>query len=292
VEPASQQTVALQSALGRIRSRWGSQAVATAAATVEGSLTSSATEDACPSGIPELDRLLGLSGWPRGRLSLCLGALGVGRMLTGYHFLAAASQDSAAVLFADLSGHADPGLMARLGARLERVLVLRPVPGSGEWVRRRTARDRGSRLREQLQAVLSLIRAGAGGALIDLPAGAEEEMCWDPMASSLAQACARAEVPLLILAERPGAALRHAAGVIVGLRRRGWVARHGDIEGVQVEARMEKNKLPGGGYPGASTELAFSWRSIPLATGEAIMPMHAKHAEADIDDSHILQRTG
>ena len=58
MEPASQQTVALQSALGRIRSRWGSQAVATAAATVEGSLTSSATEDACPSGIPELDRLL------------------------------------------------------------------------------------------------------------------------------------------------------------------------------------------------------------------------------------------
>jgi hypothetical protein len=213
-------------------------------------------------------------------------------MLTGYHFLAEASQDSAAVLFADLPGHADPGLMARLGARLERVLVLRP----GEGARGRTTRDRGSRLREQLQAVLSLIRAGAGGALIDLPAGAEEETCWDPMASSLAQACARAEVPLLILAERPSAPLRHAAGVIVGLRRRGWVTRHGDIEGVQVEARMEKNKLPGGGYPGASTELAFSWLSIPLATGEVIAPTRARlpgdDAGADIYSSHILPRTG
>jgi hypothetical protein len=179
-------------------------------------------------------------------------------MLVGSHFLAQASQDCAAVLMLDMRGHADPWLTARLGARLDRLLVLRP--GSGD----------GDELKTSLEAALSLLRAGVGAVLADLPEEAAGSRLWDPFAASLAAACSRADASLLMLAESVAMPLRYAASVVMRLRHEEWLLRHGDIDGVRLSATLEKNKV---GMPGGVAELTLRYpRGTFLPPAPAVVP--------------------
>ena len=232
---------ALRSAVGRIQTRFGAAALHQAAARVE---STGEVVEAFPTGVIEIDELTGVGGIPMGRLSLCLGAAGTGKMLVGYRFLAQASQSGAAVAMLDLRGHADPWLMAQLGARLDRTLVLRP---SG-------AAD--SELKTALETALGLVRAGVGALLADLPIDAGQSRLWDPFAATLSAACAKAAIPLLLLGEVAGEPLRYAASLVLRLQRQEWLLRHGDIDGVRLAVAVEKNKL---GMPGRGAELCLAY---------------------------------
>ena len=227
--------------MGRIQTRFGAASLHQALSRVD--LAGDVVE-ACPTGIAEIDELTGVGGIPMGRLSLCLGAEGTGKMLVGYRFLAQASQLGAAVAMLDLRGHADPWLMQRLGARLDRTLVLRP-PGSTE-----------ADLKTALESALGLVRAGVGAVLADLGPRAGQSRIWDPFASALSAACAKAAIPLLLLGEFAGEPLRYAASLVLRIQRQEWLLRHGDIDGIRLTVGVEKNKL---GMPGRSAELCLAY---------------------------------
>ncbi|MEA2683895.1 MAG: recombination protein RecA [Chloroflexota bacterium] len=233
----------LDSAVGLIQARFGSAALQRASSPVPREVVPGILPDAVATGIPEVDALVGVGGLPTGRLSLCLGSCGSGRTLLAYRFLAAVSEVSAAVLWLDLGRQADPWLMGRLGTRLDRLLLLRPPTVETD-------------IRVALEAALSLVRAGVGGVFIDLPARAGRSQAWDPMAANLAAACARAAIPFLVLGEAMGNPLRYAASVVLGMERRGWEERHGDITGVRLAVTVEKNKV---GLPGRSTEVTLAY---------------------------------
>jgi hypothetical protein len=207
--------------VGRIQTRFGAASLHPAGARVE---VDGDVVEACPTGIAEIDDLTGVGGIPMGRLSLCLGTAGTGKMLVGYRFLAQASQMGAAVAMLDLRGHADPWLLARLGARLDRTL--------------------------------GLVRAGVGALLADLGPGAGGSRLWDPFATALSAACAKAAIPMLLLGEVAGEPLRYAASLVLRLQRQEWLLRNGDIEGVRLTAAVEKNKL---GMPGRGAELCLAY---------------------------------
>jgi hypothetical protein len=227
--------------VGRIQTRFGAASLHHVGAGME--LAGDVVE-ACPTGIVEIDELTGVGGIPMGRLSLCLGAEGTGKMLLGYGFLARASQSGAAVAMLDLRGHADPWLMQKLGARLDRTLVLRPR-GSTE-----------ADLKTALESALGLVRAGVGAVLADLGPAAGQSRVWDPFASALSAACAKAATPLLLLGELAGEPLRYAASLVLRLQRQEWLLRHGDIDGVRLTAAVEKNKL---GMPGRGAEFCLAY---------------------------------
>ncbi len=249
----SPKAVALKSAMGQIQTRFGAAALQNAATVValQADITPApraagdASAAGCPTGIAEIDDLTSVGGLPRGRLSLCLGTAGAGSMMVGCHFLAQASQENAAVLLLDMRGHADPWLMSRLGARLDRVLVLRPGRVAA-----------GDELKTSLEATLSLLRAGVGSVLADMPAAYAASGLWDPFAASLSAACSRAGAPLLLLAESASLPLRYAASVVLRLRHREWLLRHGDIDGVRLSASVEKNKV---GMPGGAAEFVLRY---------------------------------
>ncbi|MFN2462283.1 MAG: ATPase domain-containing protein [Candidatus Dormibacteria bacterium] len=237
----------LESAVGLIQARFGSAALHRASSPSPWEADPASHTDAIATGIPALDTLTGVGGLPTGRLSVLLGACGSGKTMLAYRFLASLSEQAAAVLWLDLTGQADPWLMARLGVHLDRLLLMRPLPG-GE-------------LAPSLEAALALVRAGVGGLIVDLPggasrSGASRSGAWDPMAATLSAACARAAIPFLALGETAGDPLRYAASLVLRLRRMERVWHHGDVVGVRVAVSVEKNKV---GTPGRTAEVQLDY---------------------------------
>ena len=238
---ATSRETSLDSAVGQIRARFGNLALHRASSPVPREVEPGTLPDAVSTGIPAVDALVGVGGLPTGRLSVFLGACGSGKTMLAYHFLASLSEQSAAVLWLDLSRQADPWLMGRLGVRLDRLLLLRPADDD---------------LRPALEAALSLVRAGVGGLVIDLPARAAQDRAWDPMAATLTAACSRASIPFLAVGESAGDPLRYAASVVLRLERRQRVWHHGDVVGVRLAAAVEKNKV---GLPGRFAEVEMGY---------------------------------
>ncbi|GAC1332284.1 MAG: recombinase RecA [Candidatus Dormibacteria bacterium] len=240
---ATPRETSLDSAMGLIRSRFGSAALQRASTPAPGLTGTDSLPEAFSTGIPAVDALVGVGGLPSGRLSVLLGPCGSGKTMLAYHFLAALSGQAAVVLWVDLARQADPWLMGRLGVNLDRLLLLRPPVGEDN-------------LSTSLEAALSLVRAGIGGLVIDLPPQASHRGCWDPMAANLTAACARASIPFMAVGEAVGDPLRYAASVVVRMQRTERLWCHGDVIGVQVAATVEKNKV---GMPGraAVVQLAY-----------------------------------
>jgi len=236
---ATPRETSLDAAMGLIRSRFGSAALQRASNPADAdSLT-----EAVSTGLPEVDTLVGIGGLPSGRLSILLGPCGSGKTMLAYQFLASLSRQAAVVLWLDLARQADPWLMGRLGVHLDRLLLLRPPAGEDN-------------LSTSLEAALSLVRAGIGGLVIDLPSHAAHSGCWDPMAANLTAACARAAIPFLAVGDAVGDPLRYAASVVLRMQRSEQLWCHGDVVGVRVEATIEKNKV---GLPGRVAEVRLAY---------------------------------
>jgi recombination protein RecA len=109
----------LDHAIGTIQVRFGDQAL------VRGTRLSPATS--WPTGQPAIDRLSGVGGLPRGRVSLLQGAQGSGKMSLGQALLARATRQHANVVVIDRRDtRFDPWIPDLLGADLDVLTVVRP----------------------------------------------------------------------------------------------------------------------------------------------------------------------
>ena len=219
----------LQQAITVLQSRFGSAAPRPAA-------------PACPSrssGIAELDALTGIDGWPVGRLSLLVGPRGSGKRTLAQRSVAAASREGP-VAYIDMSQRLDPEFLSRLETRLERLLIVRPKT-----------------LSEGMASVRVLARAGVDFICIDLPQGRPGGL--DAELPHLLHRVSEAECTLLLIQTSqpdyasPGGrgmlletddAIRYYASLTVSVQRRAWVfGRDGDLEGLEIDATVVKNRL-------------------------------------------------
>src|SRR5215469_3147926 len=109
----------LQHAIGAIHVRFGDQAL------VRGTRLPPA--EPWPTGQRAVDRLSGIGGLPRGRITVLQGALGSGKVSLAMALLAQASREHAHVVVIDHpSCRIDPWIPDLLGANLEALTLLRP----------------------------------------------------------------------------------------------------------------------------------------------------------------------
>lgn len=183
-----------------------------------------ASRGALPTGQPALDAALRTGGWPRGALALLDAPPGGGATTLALGALAAAQAAGGVVAYLDPSGSLDPATAARLGVRLEWLLVVRPA-------------DRA----EALELAAWLARDGRVDAMVlDFgPAAAPRGL------DRLGRLLVRSGGVTLLLAGGGG---REAAGIRLRLRRRAWLAAGRDLVGQRVEAVVERHRwaLAGG----------------------------------------------
>jgi hypothetical protein len=187
--------------------------------------------EALPTGQPELDAALRTDGWPRGALALLDATPGSGATTLALGSLAAVQERGGIVAWLDTPGVFDPATAARLGVRLEWLLVVRPASAAeavelAAWL----ARDR----------LLDAMALDPGDGVV--PRGA-----WDRLATLLP----RTETVALTLG--PGArAAESAAAIRVALQRRAWLAAGRDLVGQRVAATVERHRWA---LAGATAEL-------------------------------------
>ncbi|HYM49297.1 MAG TPA: ATPase domain-containing protein [Candidatus Limnocylindrales bacterium] len=176
------------------------------------------------SGIPELDALTGIGGWPVGRLSLLAGENGSGKRTIAQRHVALASQEGATV-YVDFRARLDPEFMHRLGACFERLLIVRPKT-----------------IKEGMEAARVLARAGAGSVCLDVPRDAKG---LDAELPHLLHRAQDAECSLLLVHDAEVEdVIRYYASVIVRVERRRWAFHaDGDLAGIEVEAAVLKNRM-------------------------------------------------
>ena len=205
----------LQQAITVLQSRFGSAAPRPAAPATP----------ARPSGVAEIDALTGIGGWPVGRLSLLAGARGSGKRTLAQRSVAAATLEGP-VAYVDVAARLDPEFLHRLDARLDRLLVVRPKI-----------------LSQGMACIRTLARAGVDFICLDLPGiranGVDAEL------PQVLHRIAEAECTLLLVHDLDvDDAIRYYASLILGVARSGWVfGADGDLEGLQVDATVIKNRL-------------------------------------------------
>jgi RecA/RadA recombinase len=178
-----------------------------------------------PSGIAEIDALTGIGGWPVGRLSLLAGPRGSGKRTLAQRSIAAASREGP-VAYIDFPCRLDPEFISRLDARLDQLLIVRP-----------------SSVKEGMASIRVLARAGVDLICIDLSRASSAGL--DAELPHLLHRAAEADCTLLLVHDADADdAIRYYASLILSFERSAWVFRRdGDLEGLQVEAAVVKNRL-------------------------------------------------
>src|SRR5690349_11730504 len=115
-------TAQLQHAIDKVHLRFGEQALLRA--------TRLPPADPWPSGLAEIDRLTGIHGLPKGRLSVLQGATGSGKLTLALAFLARASRDLAQSVVIDHQVGFDAWALQAHGPNLRALTLVRP-PDSG-----------------------------------------------------------------------------------------------------------------------------------------------------------------
>ena len=191
---------------------------------------------AIPTGLPALDRALGLGGLPKGRIGELSGRPDSGHRTLALRFLAQAQADGK-VAYINLSGSFDANVARQNGLDLSRLTL-------GE------ARD----FEEALTMAEAVVRTGGPAALVldvtnTLWVDADESRS---IATSLRRLCAplsNSGAVLLVLSGLSGVtAFATFADVRLRVTHRRWIERDGVIEGQQVTVQVLKNRFapPGG----------------------------------------------
>jgi recombination protein RecA len=216
----------LQRAVGAIHVRFGGQALVQG-----GRLPRTAP---WPTGQPAVDRLSGIGGLPRGRVSVIQGAPGSGRLSLALALLARATREHARTVVIDRHRRFDPWVPDRLGADLGALTVVRPPTSAAAG-----------------EAAVALARAGTGFGLV-------LEALPEPALAPLESAAARSGCVVVVVAGPPamdraradaqGRALAHASSLTLELERVGWVRERRLVLGARSRVRCVKNRLaaPGG----------------------------------------------
>jgi recombination protein RecA len=195
-----------------------------------------------PTGQPVVDRLSGIGGLPRGRVTVLQGAPGCGKHSLALALLARATREHARTVVIDRPRRFDPWLLDLLGASLDSLTVVRPT----------TATAAG-------EAAVALVRAGAGFGLVleELP---------EPALAPLESAAARSGSLVVVIAGGEQRALAHASSLTLELERTAWVRERRQDIGTRSLVRCVKNKLAA---PGAEAELELRYPLGPRLPTEA-----------------------
>jgi RecA/RadA recombinase len=171
-----------------------------------------------PSQTP-LDRLTGIGGLPRGRLSLLTGGGTCGKLTLALALLATATHEFAHAVVIDPAGGFDPWTLLSFDPELGALTVVRPP-----------APDTAG------EAAAALARGGAGFILL---MGEVPEPWLGPMESG----ANRSGSVVVGVVESPGRAFAHASSLSLGFLRTGWVWDRGQLVGLRTLARCSKNRV-------------------------------------------------
>src|SRR5438270_9139106 len=216
------QEVALETAINSIRVRFGSQALTRAAELPPPQPWSSGTP---------VDRLTGISGLPRGRLSLLTGNGTCGKLTLALALLARATHEFAHATVIDGGGF-DAWTLLPFSPELGALTVVgAPAPEiAGE-------------------AAATLARAGTGFLLLmsDVP-----EHWLGPLES----AANRSGTVVVGVIDAPSRALAHASSFSLGFSRSDWIWERGQLVGLRASARCIKHRVA---PPLSETELEIRY---------------------------------
>lgn len=203
-------TETLDHAIEAIRVRFGSQAL-TRVAELPPPLP-------WQSGTP-LDRLTGIGGLPRGRLTLLTGTGTCGKHTIALALLAQATREFAHAVVIDSARQFDPWPMLPFQPELSALTVVRApdLDAAGE-------------------AAASLARAGSGFILL---IGEVPEHWLGPMEAG----AGRSGTVMVGVIDSPGRAFAHASSLSFGFARTGWIHDREQLIGLTAATRVAKNKL-------------------------------------------------
>jgi RecA/RadA recombinase len=203
------QETQLEHAISAIRVRFGSQALTRAAQLPP--------PQPWPSCTP-LDRLTGIGGLPRGRLTLLTGSGTSGKLTLALAMLAGATHEFAHAVVIDNRASFDPWALLPFDPDLSSLTIVRlDSEPAGE-------------------AAAALARAGAGFILLmgEVP---------EPWLGPLEAGANRSGTVLVGVIDAPGRAFAHASSLSLGFSRTDWVWERGQLVGLRTVARCLKNRV-------------------------------------------------
>jgi recombination protein RecA len=222
------QEIALDAAINTIRVRFGSQAL------------TRATELPAPQPWPSrtaIDRLSGIGGLPRGRLTLLTGSGTCGKLTLALLLLAGATREFAHAMVIDTHSGFKQGSPRTHGEASEFVGNFDPwtlLPFYPELsaltVVRAPALDLAG------EAAATLARAGAGFILL---IGEVPEHWLGPLESG----ANRSGTVIVGVVDSPGRAFAHASSLSIGFSRTDWIWERGQLVGLRALARCMKNRV-------------------------------------------------
>jgi RecA/RadA recombinase len=203
------QETQLDHAISAIRVRFGSQALTRAAELPPPQPWSSCTP---------LDRLTGIGGLPRGRLTLMTGSGTCGKLTLALAMLAAATHEFAHAVVIDCGGSFDPWALLPFDPDLSSLTVVR------------------MRAEPAGEAAAALAKAGAGFILLmgEVP---------EPWLGPLEGGANRSGTVLVGVVDAPGRAFAHASSLSVGFSQTGWIIERDQLVGLRTVARCLKNRV-------------------------------------------------
>jgi RecA/RadA recombinase len=203
------QETQLDHAISAIRVRFGSQALTRAAQLPP--------PQPWPSCTP-LDRLTGIGGLPRGRLTLLTGSGTCGKLTLALAMLAGATHEFAHAVVIDNRASFDPWALLPFDPDLRSLTVVRlDSEPAGE-------------------AAAALAKAGAGFILLmgEVP---------EPWLGPLEAGANRSGSVLVGVVDAPGRAFAHASSLSLGFSRTDWVFERGQLVGLRTVACCLKNRV-------------------------------------------------
>ena len=221
----------LEIAIDSIRVRFGSQALTRAAQLPPPQPWSSGTA---------IDRLTGIGGLPRGRLSLFSGSGTSGKLTLALALLAVASREFAHAMAIDGVGFDSWSLLSFSPEFGALTVVRAPAPEiAGE-------------------AAATLARAGAGFLLLmgDIP-----EHWLGPLESG----ANRSGTVLVGVVDGPSRAFAHASSFSLEFSRMDWIKERGMLVGIRTSARCVKNRVA---PPVGETEIEIRYPLGPHSPGD------------------------
>jgi recombination protein RecA len=252
----------LQLAVDAIQRRFGEQAMLRASRL--------AAVEPWPSGLAPVDRLTGIGGLPRARLTVLSGHGTCGKLSLALDLLARGSRELSQVVLVDPSRSFDPGTLVASGGDLDRVLAIRPRDGAGCG-----------------EAALSLARAGCRLLVVLLPARVlASAEAWLP---ALEGAASRSGTVVIAVAEDVPPALAHSSSFTVGLERIEWLVAAGEPVGARTRLRCLKNRV---GVPGREAEIELRYPIASRLAGETTFAEPAMpHFAGEMVDSECQARS-
>ncbi len=210
------------------------------------------------SGSLSVDLALGCGGYPRGRLVEVYGPEASGKTTLALHAIASVQAAGGTAAFIDAEHALDPVYAARLGVKMEDLLVAQPDSGEQALEIAEVLVRSGAVELVVVDSVAALVpQAELEGTMTDVQVGLQARLMSKAM-RKLATCVSRSNAILLFINQvrhkigvtfgsnettSGGKALRYFASVRVDIRRVGGIKKGTEVVGNRTRVRVVKNKL-------------------------------------------------